>query len=96
MLSKMDIENKLSAIKPVIVERFHVSKLGYFGSYVRGDHSKESDLDVLVEFSKPVGWSFFTLEKYLEESLGLQIDLVTKESLKSRIKESILNQVIYI
>ena len=96
MLSKIDIETKLSAIKPVIVEKFHVSKLGYFGSYVRRDHSKESDLDLLVEFSKPVGWSFFTLEKYLEESLGLQIDLVTKESLKMRIRESILNQVIYI
>ena len=96
MLSKTDIETKLSAIKPIIAEKFHVSKLGYFGSFVRGDHSKESDLDLLVEFSKPVGWSFFKLEKFLEESLGLPVDIVTKEGLKIRIRESILDKVIYI
>ncbi|MCY7421649.1 MAG: nucleotidyltransferase family protein [Chitinophagaceae bacterium] len=96
MLSKIDIETKLLELKPVIVEKFHVSKLGYFGSYVSGEQSKESDLDLLVEFSKPVGWSFFTLEKFLEEALGLQVDPVRKASLKNRIRVSILKQVIYI
>jgi len=48
-------------------------------------------LDLVVEFSQPVGWSFFTLESFLEQSLGLRIDLVKKAALKLRIKESILN-----
>jgi predicted nucleotidyltransferase len=51
---------------------------------------------LLVEFSQPVGWGFFTLERFLEQALGLPADLVTHNALKERIKESILNQVIYI
>ena len=96
MLSQRDIELKLQEIKPVLVDRFHVSSIGYFGSFVSGKQNSESDLDLLVEFSEPVGWGFFTLEKFLEQSLGLPVDLVTKSALKERIKEPILNQVIYI
>ena len=96
MLSTSDIETKLQQIKPELAERFHVSEIGYFGSYVHGQQTDNSDLDLVVEFSQPVGWSFFTLEQFLEQSLGLSIDLVTKSGLKQRIKESILNQVKYI
>jgi predicted nucleotidyltransferase len=49
-----------------------------------------------VEFSKPIGWEFFTLEKFLENEFGLRVDLVTKDALKERIKTPILNQVKYI
>lgn len=96
MLLKTDIENKLQEIKPVLIDKFHVSRIGYFGSYVNGRQTNSSDLDLLVEFSQPVGWGFFTLERYLEQVLGLRVDLVTKNALKERIKETILNQVIYI
>jgi len=96
MLSTTEIESKLQEIKPVLTERFHVSKIGYFGSYARGQQTDNSDLDLVVEFSQPVGWAFFTLESFLEQSLGLSIDLITKNGLKDRIKESILNQVKYI
>lgn len=96
MLSRIEIENKLHEIKPLLREKFHVSKIGYFGSYINGQQTSNSDLDLLVEFSQPVGWEFFTLEKFLEKALGLPVDLVTKNALKTRIKESILNQVIYI
>lgn len=96
MLSRTDIESKLQEIKPVLADKFHVSRIGYFGSYVSGQQNNESDLDLLVEFSEPVGWSFFTLEKFLEQSLGLPVDLVTRNALKERIKEPILNQVIYV
>ena len=96
MLSQIDIENKLQQIKPVLTDRFHVSKIGDFGSYASGKQTKDSDLDLLVEFSEPVGWSFFTLEQFLEQSLGLRVDLVTQNALKERIKDSILSQVRYI
>lgn len=96
MISSIDIEDKLRKIKPVLVDEFQVSKIGYFGSYAIGNNTKESDLDLLVEFSNPIGWKFFTLEKFLEQTLGLPIDLVTKNALKERMKEPILNQVIYI
>lgn len=96
MLSTADIEDKLQEIKPVLAGKFHVSKIGYFGSFTNGSQTGNSDLDLFVEFSKPVGWSFFTLEKFLEQSLGLPVDLVTKNALKEQIKKPILNQVKYI
>jgi predicted nucleotidyltransferase len=96
MNSSIDIENKLRNIKSVLVDEFQVSRIGYFGSHASGKQTDNSDLDLLVEFSKPIGWKFFTLEKFLEQTLGLPIDLVTENALKERIKESILNQVIYI
>ncbi|MDX2195529.1 MAG: nucleotidyltransferase family protein [Cytophagales bacterium] len=96
MLSKLDIETKLKEIKPILVDKFHVTTIGYFGSYSFGQPTDNSDLDLLVEFSQPVGWEFFTLERFLEQYLGLRIDLVTKNALKPKIKEYILNQVHYI
>lgn len=96
MLLKSDLENKLKKIKPILTEKFYISEIGYFGSYAEEQQTDHSDLDLIVEFSQPVGWSFFTLEKFLEQTLGLPIDLVTKNALKERIKSSILDQVIYI
>jgi uncharacterized protein len=96
MLTKLEIENKLQAIKPILTDKFHVSSIGYFGSYSTGQQNEQSDLDLLVEFSEPVGWEFFTLERFLEQTMGLRVDLVTRNSLKEQIKESILKQVQYI
>ena len=96
MLSIIEIETKQKEIKPLLAEKFHVSKIGYFGSYAKGLQTDSSDLDLVVEFSQPVGWTFFTLESFLEQSLGINVDLTTKNGLKERVKESILNQVKYI
>lgn len=85
MLTREDIEQKLKQIKPELTEKFHVSRIGYFGSYANDKQNKKSDLDLLVEFSKPIGWDFFRLERFLEESFGIPIDLVTKNALKERI-----------
>jgi len=96
MLNQAELELKFKEIQPTLIDTFHVSKIGYFGSYARGEQTPESDLDILVEFSQPVGWSFFTLETYLTQKLGLKVDLVTPNALKDRIKNQILNQVIYV
>lgn len=96
MRQAADIETKLHELKPILADKFNVSRIGYFGSYATGDQTEKSDLDLLVEFSKPIGWEFFTLEKFLEKEFGLNVDLVTKDALKERIKVPILNQVKYI
>lgn len=83
-------------MKPDLIRDFSVSRIGYFGSYALGNQEPDSDLDLLVEFSKPIGWRFFTLETYLTKSLGLRVDLVTPGALIERIKESILAQVRYV
>ncbi|MBU6192400.1 MAG: nucleotidyltransferase family protein [Bacteroidetes bacterium] len=96
MLTQLEINERLKAIKPELESRFKVRSIGYFGSFANGTQNPQSDLDLLVEFSQPVGWDFFTLENYLEHLLGLKVDLVTRNSLKDQIKDSILSQVLYI
>ena len=96
MLSRTDIETTLRKIKPELKNEFNVTSIGYFGSFATGQQSDNSDLDLLVEFSEPIGWKFFTLEQFLEKSFGIPVDLVTKNALKDRIKEPILNQVQYV
>lgn len=83
-------------MKPELADKFHVSRIGYFGSFAHDKQNESSDLDLLVEFSEPIGWKFFTLERFLEQSFGMPIDLVTENALKERIKEPILNQVNYV
>lgn len=76
---------------------YYVEKIGIFGSVSSGEAKKESDIDILVEFSKPVGFfHFIRLENYLSDLLGRKVDLVTKNALKPLIKEDILKQTIYV
>jgi hypothetical protein len=96
MLTRTEIESKLKVIKPELEDKFQVRNIGYFGSYSEDLQNENSDLDLLVEFKKPIGWDYFTLESYLEQQLGIKVDMVTISSLKDRIKDRILKQVRYI
>jgi predicted nucleotidyltransferase len=96
MLSKAEVETKLRKLKPELASNFNVSRIGFFGSYESGQQDENSDLDLIVEFSEPIGWKFFTLESYLEKVFGIPIDLVTESALKERIKSPILHQVQYV
>lgn len=96
MLTNTDIEKKLKELKPILRETYFVEKIGYFGSFSRNEQNEKSDLDILVSFKKPLGWSFFDLRDLLENKLGLKIDLVTENALKPRLKENILKDVKYI
>jgi predicted nucleotidyltransferase len=88
------IRKVLREHKGEFTERFKVSKLGIFGSYARGDHGEESDLDVIVEFTQPVGFEFIHLANRLEELVGVKVDLLTPDSIKANRRESILRNVV--
>lgn len=96
MLNSEDIEKKLKEIKPYLRDTFRVSKIGYFGSFAEDRQTETSDIDLLVEFSSPPGWEFFTLEEYLENVFDRKIDVVTKDALREQLKEQILRQVKYV
>jgi uncharacterized protein len=96
MLTPTIVEKKISELKPVLKEKYFVDKIGYFGSYARGTATVNSDLDILVEFSQPLGWEFFDLQDLLEENLQVPIDLVSSKALKSQLKEIILREVKYV
>ncbi|MCK5416104.1 nucleotidyltransferase family protein [Candidatus Parcubacteria bacterium] len=80
-----------------VSEKYGAVKFGVFGSVARGEQSKNSDIDMLVEFNKPIGlFKFVELKQFLENEMGTKVDLVTKKALKPLIKNDILNQTIYI
>lgn len=71
--------------------------IGVFGSVARSEETEQSDLDLLVEFSKPVGFvTFIKLENFLTERLGERVDLVTADSLKPMIRQDVLAEVVYV
>jgi len=86
---------KLKELKPTLKKEFAVREIGLFGSFADGTSSEESDIDLLVELERPIGWKFFSLELYLEKVFNRKVDLVTKSALKEPIKNTILNQVNY-
>lgn len=96
MNTKSEIFKRLSELKPGLYKEFHVKEIGVFGSFADETNTEDSDIDILVEFEKPIGWKFFTLEIYLEKILGRKIDLVTKNALKEQIKDDILKQIKYV
>ncbi len=92
-----EIKDFIKQHKRELEERFKVKEIGVFGSYVKGEEKRGSDIDILVEFREPVGlFEFMDLEEYLEKLLGTKIDLVSKKALKPRIGEYILKEVMYI
>jgi len=92
-----DIQKILRAHRKELSEKYGVKRIGVFGSYSRNEQRIDSDVDVLVEFERPVGlMTFVRLQEYLEELLGIKVDLVTRGALKRRIRERILKEVKYV
>lgn len=94
-----EIRAQLEALKPTLRERFKVKTIGVFGSYVRGEQKRGSDVDVLVEFSADAKIGFFKfleLEEFLSEQLGVKVDLVMRDALKPFIGERILQEVVMV
>lgn len=96
MDTKNDILTKLKELKPILYQDYSVKQIGLFGSFSEDLNTEDSDIDLLVDFEKPVGWKYLSLEIYLEKVFGRKIDLVTKNALKEQIKTKILNQVRYV
>lgn len=95
-MGNKEIDRKLENLKSVLQQRFWVSKIGYFGSYVHNLQSKDSDIDILIQFSKPIGWEFFDVQDFLEDQLKIKVDLVTENALKPQLKAKILSEVRYV
>jgi len=92
-----EVSNALHSHLEDLRQDFAVSQIGIFGSYVRGEQREGSDVDVLVDFSRPVGFvTFIKLESRLREILGRNVDLVTRNALKPHIGRRILDEVRYV
>ncbi|MDD1690635.1 MAG: nucleotidyltransferase family protein [Methanoregula sp.] len=95
--TRQDILSSLKKLKEEVTNEYSVKTIGVFGSVARDEQTGKSDIDLLVEFSKPVGFvTFMRLENFLSERLGKQVDLVTSDSLKPVIRQDVLAEVIYV
>ena len=90
------IKAALQQLKPELVSRFHVSTLGLFGSVVRDDYSSQSDIDILVDFSNPIGIEFIDLANYLERRLNRKVDLISRKAIKDKYYKAIEGEIIYV
>ena len=82
--------------KQELKEKFNVKSIAIFGSYVRGEQNEESDVDIRVEFSEPVGFLFFHLANFLEKILGANVDLITPDAIKPNRQKYIMEDLTYV
>lgn len=94
-----DIKNQIKNVQEKLSVDFNVEEIGLFGSYVRGEETEDSDLDILISL-KPnhnVGLiKFNSLKEFLSDLLNIKVDLVIKDGIKPALEKYILNEVIYL
>ena len=89
------IKQTIEVHKSLLAEKYCVTSLSIFGSYLRPDMQEKGDLDILVDFSKTIDlFTFIELEDFLSRILGKKVDLVMKDTLKPRIKDRILKEAV--
>jgi uncharacterized protein len=87
MLTQKKIAHILKKEMPYLNAAFGIKKLSLFGSFAKGTPHKLSDIDIIVEFNRPIGLKFIDLADYLEKILGRKIDILTTQGLKGiRVK----------
>jgi len=97
MKTKSDIIGQVRALQDELHHRFHVRKIGIFGSYSREEQKDGSDIDLIVEFDQPIGMmAFVHLQAFLEDALGMRVDLGTPDGLHPLIRDQVLREVVYV
>jgi predicted nucleotidyltransferase len=94
-----EIKEILKEHKEEVSRKYKVSEIGIFGSFVRGEQKKRSDLDILVEFDEeniPSLLKLIEMERYLQKLLRKKVDLVMKSGIRPELKDIILKEVVYI
>ena len=85
---------------PYLRDNYGVKRIGLFGSFAKGIQREDSDIDILVEFEKTVGFKFIELAEYFEKLLGKKVDILTSEGIKSirlkKVARDIERSVVYV
>jgi len=96
-MDKKEIIEIIQKRKPELTTRYGVRRLGLFGSYVKNQQRKKSDVDILVQFSRDIDlFDFIDLREYLENQLDAKVDLVMESALKPNLGRRILAEVEYV
>lgn len=85
--------------KDRILQKYKFKEMGIFGSFVRGEQKKRSDVDILVDFDEkdiPDLLESIAMEEYIQKLLRKKVDLIRKEAIRPELKDIILKEVVYI
>lgn len=96
MTTLPEILSRLEAAKPMLRQKYPLAAIGVFGSYSRVEAHSDSDVDILVEFSRPVGFEIADLAMELEEILGENVDLVSKKAISEQMMPFVERSLILI
>ena len=97
MKTKEEVIKVLKHELPYLKQRYGVSNVGLFGSYSRNEQTEHSDIDLLVDFERPIDFfKLFEVEDYLKEKFVIKVEIVTRPVFKDRIKNRILKEVSYV
>ncbi|MFZ3136579.1 MAG: nucleotidyltransferase family protein [Thermodesulfovibrionales bacterium] len=92
-----NIKKILAEHRDELREKYGITEIGIFGSYVRGEQKRRSDLDILVEFNKPIGFfEWIDAEEYITKLLKTKVDLVPRKNIRPELREIILREVVYL
>ena len=94
-MNRQQVLQALSAAKPVLAERYGVTRLALFGSTARDEARPDSDVDIVVGFDGPATSArYFGVQFYLEDQLGRAVDLVTEKALRAELKPYIEREAV--
>jgi hypothetical protein len=100
MLTREQAVRLLREKRPYLAAQFGVSRIGLFGSYAKGLSHETSDIDLLVEFERPIGLRFVELVDYLEDLLGRKVDVLTPAGIQNirikRVARNITQSIVYV
>ena len=96
MKSLTEIKSVLESNKDALIKKYKIKAIGIFGSLSRNEAVEGSDIDILVEFEEPIGLDFVLLADELENLLGSKVDLVSSNSIKTRLKKFVEQDLIYV
>ena len=91
-----EIIGKLQQIKPHLQREYAVKTVGLFGSFALGTYTDSSDVDIMVEFERPVGMEFIDLSYLLEKELNRKVDLVSLKGVKDKYLKEIEKDIVYV
>lgn len=91
-----EILNKLSQSKQLLQSKYNINKLGLFGSYAKNEQNENSDIDVIVELSKPIGLDFVSLADDIQNLFDTKVEVISKGALNDRKWQFVKDDILYV
>jgi predicted nucleotidyltransferase len=93
-VTREEVQHRLSAERRALAE-LGIRSVDVFGSVARGEATPASDVDLLVDFDRPIGlFHFFRAQRRLEEILGCRVDLVMRAAVRPQLRERIFREAV--